>query len=201
MFLFTLYDHIDQDEPLIICNSDQIIDSDIKEIINEFNLINCDVGIITFNSLHPRFSYVKSTNDKVLNAAEKKVISNNAIAGFLYYKKASLFFKSAQNVIIKGDALNGKYFISSTINELILSDYNIRHRSIPSNNYHSFYSPAKIEEYEKYQLKNNQSTSEDELSINIVIPAAGLGSRFSKEGWLRPKPFIRFRDKTMIEHV
>ena len=66
-------DHIDQDEPLIICNSDQIIDSDIKEIINEFNLINCDVGIITFNSLHPRFSYVKSTNDKVLNAAEKKL--------------------------------------------------------------------------------------------------------------------------------
>lgn len=194
-------DHINPDEPLIICNSDQIIDSDLKEIINEFNLINCDAGIITFNSLHPRFSYIKSCDGKVLNAAEKKVISDKAIAGFIYYKQASLFLKSAQNVIIKNDSFNGKFFISSTINELILSGHNIRHRSITSGSYHSFYSPAKIDEYEKYRLKNNQSTSEDELGINIVIPAAGLGSRFSKAGWKRPKPFIRFGNATMIEHV
>lgn len=37
--------------------------------------------------------------------------------------------------------------------------------------------------------------------INIVIPMAGAGSRFAKEGYDRAKPFIYFNGKMMIEHV
>jgi len=38
-------------------------------------------------------------------------------------------------------------------------------------------------------------------NLNIVIPMAGAGSRFSKEGYAVPKPLIMFNGKTMIEHV
>jgi dTDP-glucose pyrophosphorylase len=37
--------------------------------------------------------------------------------------------------------------------------------------------------------------------INIVIPMAGAGSRFSKQGYTIPKPFIAFQGHMMIEHV
>lgn len=37
--------------------------------------------------------------------------------------------------------------------------------------------------------------------INIVIPMAGAGSRFSIAGYNVPKPFIEFDNKMMIEHV
>lgn len=37
--------------------------------------------------------------------------------------------------------------------------------------------------------------------INIVIPMAGLGSRFSQAGFHTPKPFIKFAGKMMIEWV
>jgi NDP-sugar pyrophosphorylase family protein len=37
--------------------------------------------------------------------------------------------------------------------------------------------------------------------MNIVIPLAGLGSRFSNVGYKEPKPLIYFRGKTMIEHA
>lgn len=37
--------------------------------------------------------------------------------------------------------------------------------------------------------------------VNIVIPMAGAGSRFSVAGYNVPKPFIEFNDKMMIEHV
>ena len=37
--------------------------------------------------------------------------------------------------------------------------------------------------------------------MQILIPMAGLGSRFSEAGYKEPKPFIRFLGKTMIEHV
>ena len=36
--------------------------------------------------------------------------------------------------------------------------------------------------------------------MQVVIPMAGLGSRFSKIGVLDPKPLIRVQDKTLIEH-
>ena len=37
--------------------------------------------------------------------------------------------------------------------------------------------------------------------INIVIPMAGAGSRFAKEGYQQPKPFIDIEGRMMIEHV
>jgi dTDP-glucose pyrophosphorylase len=37
--------------------------------------------------------------------------------------------------------------------------------------------------------------------MNLLIPMAGLGSRFSAAGYTDPKPLIKFLGKTMIEHV
>ena len=37
--------------------------------------------------------------------------------------------------------------------------------------------------------------------VNIVIPMAGAGSRFKVAGYDVPKPFIKFKEKMMIEHV
>ena len=37
--------------------------------------------------------------------------------------------------------------------------------------------------------------------INVVIPMAGLGSRFVNAGYLTPKPFIEVNGKTLIELV
>lgn len=37
--------------------------------------------------------------------------------------------------------------------------------------------------------------------MQIIIPMAGAGSRFQNAGFDRPKPFIEFLGKTMIEHV
>jgi len=39
------------------------------------------------------------------------------------------------------------------------------------------------------------------LYMNIIIPLGGKGERFSKNGYLQPKPLILIFDKTMIEHV
>jgi NDP-sugar pyrophosphorylase family protein len=37
--------------------------------------------------------------------------------------------------------------------------------------------------------------------LNVIVPMAGAGSRFSNAGHTLPKPMINFRNKTMIEHV
>jgi NDP-sugar pyrophosphorylase family protein len=37
--------------------------------------------------------------------------------------------------------------------------------------------------------------------MNIVIPMAGRGERFRKDGYSKPKPLINFRGKSMIEYA
>ena len=37
--------------------------------------------------------------------------------------------------------------------------------------------------------------------LNIIIPMAGLGTRFSEAGFKKPKPLIQVNNKTMINLV
>ena len=110
-------------EPLLIVNSDQLIDFDINLAVNTFVDRGASSGVITFKSVHPRWSYVSSDDQgNVLQACEKRVISRHAIAGCYYFNRASLFIEAAKKVLIKDACVNGQFFISSSLNELILED-------------------------------------------------------------------------------
>lgn len=142
-------EHINNDTPLIITNSDQIIDVDYKKVIEHFENIDADAGVITFPSIHPRWSYAKKQGNEIIEVAEKRPLSKNAIAGFYYFQKGSDFVESAKQAIIKDNSINGKFYISASINEIILSGKKVSYYDIPKEKYHSFYSPEKIKEYEE----------------------------------------------------
>jgi len=141
--------HISNNDELIICNGDQIIDCDFNEVLSTFRKDNSDVGLITFNSVHPRWSYVRyDENNTVVETAEKRPLSKHAIAGFYYFKNDLDFIKGAMESIRKGADVNGAYYIAPSINQMILSNKKISTFEIDSKQYHSFYSPKKIREYE-----------------------------------------------------
>jgi dTDP-glucose pyrophosphorylase len=99
--------------------------------------------------VNPRWSYVR-TNDQnyVIDTAEKRPISKNAIAGLYLYKKGSDFVRYGMDSIKHGSSVDGKYFIAPVFNEFILAGKKVGHYSVDNANYHSFYSPKKIEEFE-----------------------------------------------------
>lgn len=199
-------DEIDEDKPLIIANGDQIINADLKNIIENFKKGKAEAGVISFDSVHPRWSYIQvDKKNEVLQAEEKRVISKNALAGFYYFQKAKSFFDVAMRSIEADQNTNGMYYIAPTLNYLVLDGKKVMSHAIDKDSYHSLYSPAKIAEYESSRLKNmvrNSSNKNPEhKKVNILIPAAGLGSRFAKAGFKKPKPFIDVHGKPMIQHV
>ncbi|EAK7216989.1 glycosyl transferase family 2 [Campylobacter jejuni] len=144
-------DEIDLNDSLLIVNMDQIFEYDLNEVVSELSLN--DAGVLSFESVHPRWAYIKcDENNFVLEAFEKKPVSKNAIAGFYYFNKADFFVKSAFDMIKKDVNYEGKYFIASTLNELILQDKKIINILIDKNRCFTFYSHAKINEYER--IKN-----------------------------------------------
>jgi len=142
-------DYIDSDDKLIITNSDQIIDVDLNEILASFDKRNLDAGVVCFNTVHPRWSFVRTDEHlAIIEAAEKRPISNKAIAGFYYFKKGSMFVEAAMASIEKGASVDGIFYVAPVINELILKSMNLGIYEIDNSKYHTFYSPQKIEEFE-----------------------------------------------------
>ncbi len=150
-----MIEHIDNDLPLIIANSDQILDVDYDKVIAHFRNFKADAGAITFPSFHPRWSYVfLDENGLVVETAEKKPISEHAVAGFYYYSSGRLFVEAAKSVIEKNDMIQDRFFISSSFNELILRGCRLTSYPIAADQYHSFFSPERIARFSDQHLKD-----------------------------------------------
>ena len=148
-------DLLDKDSEMLIINYDQFLDYKIDKIINYFRCRNADGGLLTFKSIHPRWSFARVIGDDVLETAEKNPISNFAIAGFYYFKKASDFIEGAFNIIRYDEKYNNYFYTSSVFNQMILKNKVVKNYTIPLSVYYSFYSPQKIKEFEHYLINKN----------------------------------------------
>jgi len=146
--------HIGNNGPLIIANSDQLFDYALSDLIEKFK--ESDAGVVTFESVHPRWSYVRLDRDGfVVETAEKRPISREAIAGLYYFRYGSDFVEAAMRSIQKDSSVNGNFYIAPTLNELILQGKKIRVAKINANRYYTFYTSQKIKEYEARILRQS----------------------------------------------
>lgn len=117
---------IDNDEPLLILNADELIEVDYSAVVRDFRARDLDAGTIVFNSVHPRYSFVKVDADGlVVEAAEKVPISRHATAGFYYFAKGSDFVAGAKDMIRKDARQNGLFYVCPVLNQLILKSARI----------------------------------------------------------------------------
>ena len=144
-------EYVDDNKPLLLINGDQIMDADYLSFLEVFSKKGIDAGTVVFQSVHPRWSYVRTdNNDQVTESAEKKPISNTATAGFYYYKKAELFFKYVERMIMKDAHVDGCFFVCPVFNEMILDQKVIKTKKIKPEQYHSLMTPELIKDYKKF---------------------------------------------------
>lgn len=118
---------INNDEPLIIANSDQFVEWNSDEFIYSCSASDLDANILTFNSTHPKWSYVKLNElGYVTEVAEKKPISDIATVGIYYWRKGSDYVKYAEQMIVKNIRVNNEFYVCPVFNEAILDGKKIR---------------------------------------------------------------------------
>jgi NDP-sugar pyrophosphorylase family protein len=111
---------IDNDEDLLIANSDQIIEYSKENFNSLKNLTVVDAIVYCFNAVHPKWSFVKvNENNYITEVAEKNPISNIATCGIYWYRKGSDFVKYAEQMIDKNVRVNNEFYIAPIYNELI----------------------------------------------------------------------------------
>ena len=122
---------IDNDDPLLLANSDQFMEWNSNECLYAFNADGIDGGILTFKATHPKWSYAKVGEDGfVSEVAEKKPISNDATVGVYFWKKGSDYVKYAEQMIDKDIRTNGEFYICPVFNEAIADGKKVRIKEI-----------------------------------------------------------------------
>ena len=86
-----------------------------------------DAGILTFESVHPKWSFAKLDKDGFVNeVAEKKPISNNATVGIYYWSKGSDYVKYAEQMIELDKRVNNEFYVCPIFNEAIADNKKIK---------------------------------------------------------------------------
>lgn len=139
--------HINNENELIIANSDQFIRADINSFIKNARADgNKDGLIMIFESTHPKWSYARTDNiGQVVEVAEKRVISNAATVGVYYFKKGSDFVEAAQSMILKNIRHNNEFYVCPVYNELILSGKKIFIHPITVDKMHGLGTPEDLD--------------------------------------------------------
>lgn len=111
---------INNNNPLIIANSDQIIEWNSNDFMYKMNETEVDGGIVTFKSTHPKWSFVKiNENGFVTEVSEKNPISDIATVGIYYWKNGSDYVKYAEEMINKEIRINNEFYVCPVFNQAI----------------------------------------------------------------------------------
>ncbi len=124
-------EYINNNEPLLIANSDQIVEWNSNECLYAFGADEIDGGILTFKATHPKWSYAKiGDNGFVSEVAEKNPISDNATVGIYYWKHGSDYVKYAEDMIQKDIRTNNEFYVCPVFNQAIQDGKKIRVKEI-----------------------------------------------------------------------
>lgn len=110
---------INNDDALMIANSDQWVDIDIDDYLEHIDKENADGLIMTMFADDPKWSYVRYSGNKICEVVEKKVVSNDATVGIYNYRHGKEFVSAAKTMIRKNFRVNNEFYVAPAYNEMI----------------------------------------------------------------------------------
>ena len=111
-------EYINNEDALMIANSDQFVDTDINEYLKAMG--SADGLIMTMPANDPKWSFIQYDEEGYVTLVrEKEVISNEATVGIYNYAHGSDFVKYAHQMIEKNIRVNNEFYVAPVYNEMI----------------------------------------------------------------------------------
>lgn len=147
--------YINNDELLLIANSDQIVDMKIADFIDDCSNRNLDGSILTFidKEQDPKWSFAKlDKNNLVIEVKEKIVISEFATVGIYLYSRGKDFVDATIDMIIENDRVNNEFYTCPTYNYAIKEGSKIGIYNIEVEQMHGIGTPEDLNSYLKLKF-------------------------------------------------
>jgi NDP-sugar pyrophosphorylase family protein len=143
-------------DDLLLANSDQFVEMDFNDFIDRGRKPGVDSLILTFNANNPKWGYARvDKTGRVLETAEKKLISDIATVGIYYFRNGKDFVNAAHAMIKKNIKVNDEFYVCPLFNELIMDDNNIGIYHVNAEQMHGLGTPEDLNQFLSY-LENNK---------------------------------------------
>ncbi|MCH9853158.1 MAG: NTP transferase domain-containing protein [Alphaproteobacteria bacterium] len=205
-----IQDKIDMNRPTIVnyCDFTCYWDYDyFRRFISE---TQCDGAIPAYKGFHPHtlgttnYAYMREQNGLVLDIQEKQPYTDNrmeeyASSGCYYFASATIMYDAFAKMTQQNLQINGEYYVSLAYKPLLADNKQIN--VYPLQHFMQWGTPEDVAEYNGWSdifhhyCKPPQAK---QTTGSIIIPMAGLGQRFAKEGYQTTKPLIDVSTKPMV---
>lgn len=202
---------IDDEKETIVSYCDYGTCWNYEKFLEETRQKSADGAIICYTGFHPHmlgsdnYAFVKETEGWVEKVQEKKPFTQNkmnelASNGGYYFRKGSLVKKYFQELVDSGEMVNGEFYVSMVYNLLVRDGLKISTFLIDK--MLQWGTPYDLEIYKgwsKYFGREKGSMGAiTPVNTTLILPMAGRGSRFEKEGYEIPKPLLNIKDERMF---
>lgn len=121
-------DLIDNNDPLVIMNSDQIIHWDAAGGLEWMMGAPSSGGIVTFwdRDRNPKWSFAEVEDNWVNRVAEKEPISQWATAGIYVWCRGRDYVAAADQMILNDQRVNGEFYVCPVYNTAIKQGHRFR---------------------------------------------------------------------------
>lgn len=144
------FDYINNELPLIIANSDQVVEWDEEDFLTKAN--QNDGCILAFDEpeKNPKWSFIElDPSGHVKRTVEKKPISELATVGIYFFKRGADFISSAVKMIIERDRTNNEFYLCPVYNYLLKKSLQVSVYKIDKNHMNGLGTPEDLERYLK----------------------------------------------------
>lgn len=210
-----IFNEIEDDEQVVINYCDFSMYWDYQDFEKFVNETQCDGCVICYTGFHPHmlgsdnYAFCKiDENNKILEVREKQPFTDDkmsefASTGTYYFRRGEYVKKFFQEMMDNDVNLNGEYYVSLIYNLLCKNNLTSLVYEVP--HMLQWGTPLDLDMYLKwsnYYRKALEGQKGVRLeNCTLVFPMAGAGSRFSKEGYKQPKPFIQVNGRNMFEQA
>ncbi len=205
-------DLINDNEEVIVNYCDFSCYWDYHDFLNHTRSRNADGAVPAYKGFHPHmlgttnYAFMRDDKQWMIETKEKEPFTDNrmeeyASMGTYYFKKGAYVKKYFKELMDENINLNGEFYVSLVYNLLVndgltVSIYDVQHML-------QWGTPQDVEEYLGFSdyfraLSNFENKDVFQKDTINLIPLAGAGSRFTKEGFKDPKPLIDVSGKPMI---
>ncbi len=202
---------IDPDRPVIVnyCDFTNLWDyADFKSFTRE---TACAGAIPSYRGFHPHslgstfYAYVRRRGLWASDIQEKKPFTDDpksefASSGTYYFDSGRRMRAAFEETIARDLRVNGEFYVSMAYKPLFDRGERIAIYELPF--FMQWGTPEDFEEYKRwsdlFRAMAGDGYSPARLGGNLLMPAAGLGARFQREGYDKPKPLIDVAGTPML---
>lgn len=203
--------HIRDDEAVVVNYCDFSVEWDWQQLKRGLHANGCDGAVPAYRGFHPHclgstnYAYMREQGGWMQDIQEKQPFTENrmqeyASSGTYYFREGALMKRAFK--ALRADpslALNGEYYVSLAYK--FLAKWGLRTWIPEVRVMLQWGTPEDLEEYQAWSdffRQDRGFTPKLPFKGQILIPAAGAGARFAKEGWLNPKPLISVSGEPML---